>query len=260
MSRPKEPGYFNTDQPKRLVRSLSSYERLFESAPIDTLIMGEASTGYLSSSCAVENILAYNPNSRFLVCLRNPIDMVPSLHAEYLKSGRLRKRSLEATWREQRSNPASIKNISDDYARVCMLGNQVERLTRQVPRHRIHFVWLDDIKHNPAAQYTAILAFLGMPPDGRGEFPVANSRRVPISSTISSATRLGTRLSYRLGLAPYLRPVGKYVRAITTREPSASETIILSPSLRSEMVTFFAEDIRKLSRIMERDLNHWLQC
>ena len=48
------------------------------------LIMGESSVWYLYSTEAPKLIYRYNRNARILIALRNPIDMIQSLHSQYL--------------------------------------------------------------------------------------------------------------------------------------------------------------------------------
>jgi sulfotransferase family protein len=86
MAPQKEPHFFNTDD-RRGVATLVEYEDLFRNAQREHVAVGEASVWYLSSSQAVRNILQYNPNARFIVMVRNPIEMAPALHGEMLISG-----------------------------------------------------------------------------------------------------------------------------------------------------------------------------
>ena len=47
----------------------------------------DASVWYLYSNVAVDEILKYNPESKFIVMLRNPVDMFYSLHQQLLYNG-----------------------------------------------------------------------------------------------------------------------------------------------------------------------------
>jgi hypothetical protein len=69
------------------VAALDAYEALFAAATGAQPAIGEASNFYLSSAVAVANILRYQPSARFIVRLRNPIDMAPALHTELLIHG-----------------------------------------------------------------------------------------------------------------------------------------------------------------------------
>ncbi len=82
----KEPHFFNTDE-RQGVESLPAYESLFDKAGPRHVAVGEASVWYLYSSVAVASILRYRPDARFIVMLRNPVEMAPALHAEMLLGG-----------------------------------------------------------------------------------------------------------------------------------------------------------------------------
>lgn len=79
MSRPKEPNYFRTEIHSRIT-SLEEYEACFAHALPEHVSIGEASPHTMYSRRTIENILAYQPDAKFIVCLRNPIEMVVSLH------------------------------------------------------------------------------------------------------------------------------------------------------------------------------------
>ena len=87
MAPDKEPHFFNTDDLRRGVTSLEQYEALFRHAREEHKAIGEASVWYLCSAVAVHNILQYQPASRFIVMVRNPIEMAPALHGEMLLAG-----------------------------------------------------------------------------------------------------------------------------------------------------------------------------
>ncbi len=130
MSTPKEPRYFNTDYaaPDR-PRSLEKYEQLFAEATPKHKAVGEATTGYLRSEKAVPAILKYAPSARFIVCLRNPIEMVQSVHAQLVKKGTEIEVSFERAWalQEVRRRGYSIPKTCHDskvllYGQACTLG------------------------------------------------------------------------------------------------------------------------------------------
>ena len=96
----KEPHFFNTDD-RRLISTLEAYEDLFRPASSGHCALGEASVWYLSSTEAVHNILAYQPNARFIVMVRNPVEMAPALHAEMLITGHENVHDFSTAWRYQ---------------------------------------------------------------------------------------------------------------------------------------------------------------
>ena len=95
----KEPHYFNTDLNYKRGKSddLEEYLNLFSGAT-EEKIVGEASVWYLYSKEAVRNILEFNPNAKFIIMVRNPIKMAPSLHQQLFYNGRETEKDFNKAW------------------------------------------------------------------------------------------------------------------------------------------------------------------
>ena len=149
----KEPHFFNTDDTFRNVTDVDTYLQLFEGAGLEHLAVGEASTWYLYSETAVPEIERFTGgDARYVVCLRNPVDMAYSLHAQILFSGNETIPDFCQAWslQEERAKGRKLPALSNEkthlqYFRACALGTLVERLLKTVPRSRVHFVFLDDL-------------------------------------------------------------------------------------------------------------------
>jgi hypothetical protein len=261
MSPIKEPNFFNTDD-RQLVATLDAYEELFREAREDHVAIGEASVWYLSSSDAVQNILGYNPEARFIVQLRNPIEMAPALHSEMVLSGHESVRDFRAAWdlQEERRQGRRLPTLSWakrrlDYGKACALGAQVERLLSLVSKKRVLFVLLDDIVEDPRTEYLRVLQFLGVGDDGRTEFAVSNRARtvrwprLPRSLFIIVQLKRRLRINLKLGL---WRKVAVANEFESPRPPPSPET-------KSILRTYFWSDVEHLSELLNRDLGHWLQ-
>ena len=102
----KEPHYFNTDLNHKRGRSddLEEYLNLFAHAREEKII-GEASVWYLYSREAVQNILEFNPEAKFVVMIRNPLQMTSSLHQQIFSTGRETEKDFNTAWflQEERS-------------------------------------------------------------------------------------------------------------------------------------------------------------
>jgi hypothetical protein len=99
-----EPYFFNTDDEPRLY-TLDRYEDLFRGAHEQHIAIGEASTFYLSSSNAVTNIIRYQPDARFIVMVRNLVEMAQSYHAEMVLRGAESVEDFFAAWSLQKDRP-----------------------------------------------------------------------------------------------------------------------------------------------------------
>jgi len=261
----KEPNFFNSDdnrQPLWGVVTLEAYEALFTGAAAATAI-GEASVFYLSSTVAVKNILRYQPAARFIVMLRNPVEMAPALHAEMLIHGLENVRSFQTAWDLQyhRRHGRHVPLLSGSwrralfYADLCALGSQLQCLFAIVPRERVLIILHDDLVADPRREYLRVLRFLELDDDFRQEFPVYNgARRIRsplLTRTLFVAIRLKERLGIRLHLDLWRRVFDRNV-VPANREP-------LPRSTADMLRCHFAGEVALLTRLLGRDLHHWLE-
>lgn len=265
----KEPEFFSTDISKRLPLDRQSYLALFSAVnPAVHKAVGEGSTGYLFSRVAAPEILKFNPDARFIVMLRNPVDLVQALHSEMCFWGGEDVRDFEAAWRleARRRMGMNLPRHSWDDPRKLMysdwgkLGEQMERLYSRVPRERVKVILFDDFAADTARVYAEVLAFLGVPSDGKHCFPAINENRALRFPSLHRALAMslnfvrwalaaaGFRWKLRLGLSQKLL-------ALNTR-PAKRRGI--STAMRMELVDYFREDVRRLSELIERDLSIWI--
>lgn len=263
----KELSYFATDFPNhRITRTFEDYLALFADAPSDTLAVGEGTFCYLYSREAVPQIHALNPRAKVLAMLRNPIDLAYSFHSQLTYNGEETASFAEALRLEPvrlqgREIPPHCQTAAMlQYTSACKLGEQVERLYEVFPSEQIKLILFDDFRRDTRAVYEDVLAFLGVPSDGRQTFPVVNQNKrhkfgwlgrfteQPPRSLVAAARVVKRALGVSsLGVMSRLRKVN--VRQ-ESREP-------LSPELRAYLADVFREDVEKLAGFVGRDLSHW---
>ncbi len=259
MSPTKEPHYFNTDE-ARYINSLSGYEKLFEAAGAEHAAVGEASVWYLYSQTAVANVLAYQPAARFIVMLRNPVEMAVSLHDEMIFGGFETIEDFGEAWAAQAdrlAGKAKGARFGDTrrliYADACKLGRQLERVLEQADRRRVHTILMDDIRRDPRAAYLATLAFLGVADDGRTDFDARNTakrRKNPLIPKIGNALVAAKRA---LGIE---RGFGLW-RHVEAGNQEAVKRAPIPEAMRDTLAAHFADDVALLGRLIGRDLGHW---
>jgi hypothetical protein len=257
----KEPHFFNTDDRHRGVEAIEDYEALFSGAQEQHVAIGEASVWYLSSLEAVPNILRYEPAAKFIVLVRNPIEMAPALHVETVISGHESVRDFAKAWRLQgerrvgRHLPALTwgeRRLL--YGEVCCLGGQLKRLLSLVPAHRVLVIVLDDICANARREYLRVLDFLGVLDDGRSYFPAFNTARRLRWPRLTRAVFLLAQLRRRLGIRRGLH-LWKRVQGVNILEDVRPA---LCPEIVAEMTQYFRADVQLLSELLQRDFQSWL--
>jgi len=262
VSEPKEPHYFCKDlrvgglpvasDDEYLARFFPGLDESRASAALD------ASVWYLYSQVAVDEILQFQPNARFLVMLRNPVDMAYSLHSmlHFMRQEDVfdfgRAWSLQEERRHGRSLPKDhwIDARCFDYKAACSLGTQLQRLLERVARDRVHIELQDDLFSNPKDVYTRVLAFMGIPDDGRTRFPKINAgrkvnNRLLVAALRSSPSVFAARAVKRLFGLKSLH-VGRVDAPLRADE-------------RRLLERAFFEEIKLMENILDRDLQKWLK-
>ncbi len=264
---PKEPHFFATDMPgQQQMTELDRYELMFEGAGPQHEAVGEASVWYLYSSEAIANIKKYNPDARLVVMLRNPVDMVYSMHAQHLYSTTEHIESFADAWAHtavrRETGTVNRERVLKNhfYDDIAAYGSQLERLYTYFPREQVHVILYDDFKQDTAGCYRDLLDFLELDDDGRTEFPVVNANNEhkhkwlgrllqQPPAPLVNALRLVKRLLgiHRLGL------IGK-LDALNAQDVKRAS---LDDTLRQDVATNYAKEIDKLSALLGRDLSHW---
>jgi hypothetical protein len=257
----KEPRFFCRDcwnPGGRQIASWPEYLHLFRCAPPSTRYLGEATPRYLRSQRAVPDILDACPSPRFVVMLRNPVELAASQHNQKVKEGK-EDADFETAWRLQEERmrghrlPAGVSSGRMlQYAEVARLGEQMRRLLEIANRRQVHWIFYGDFKEDPAGAYKQLLAFLRLPPDEKAEFPRANpSVRFRWNGLEKNLERI-RRARASLGL-----PGGLGIHAAINRFNRVPGRAPLRPAFKRELQAYFRDDVTLLSKLTGRDLSAW---
>jgi len=274
-SRPKEPHFFSiTLQEKPDAEINKDYLELFFPHCSGTYqALGEGSVSYLYYPQAIKRIQQLNPQARFIVMARNPIDMIHSYHARLLAILDEDVEDFATAWGLQEARargehlPAHCRTpYLLQYAQIGRIGAHVEQLFHTAGREHCHVVLFDDFVSDTLASYRRVLDFIEVDYDGRTEFPPVEvskfyryrwlhlllkrppMRVVKYSLNIEQrARRKGRKKSRVKRIRKWL--LGK--NTVVRKRPP------LEPAMRSLMRETFAADIEKLGRLLDRDLSHW---
>lgn len=165
----KELHFFGTDLPlKQDHLTLEKYLQYFKQANKNDTI-GESSVWYLYSKLAAQEIFNFNPNAKIIIILRNPSEMLPSLHSQFLYNGdetitnfeealhfdikRLKeKKKIEGKGFVNR--PGFFESV--DYYQM------VKRYLDTFPKANVLILKYDDLQTNYLKTYHQTLNFLGL--------------------------------------------------------------------------------------------------
>jgi hypothetical protein len=267
----KEPHYFARDLGTYpFIKTLDDYSRLFADAGPRHTSVGEASVYYLRSSTAIANIREFNPDARIIAMFRNPVDMLHSFHSQLLYMSEESEPDFEAAWRMQERRrqgiglpPGSRGSFLVQYAEVARFGTQTQRLLSIFPREQVKLILYDDFTASPRTVYEEVIDFLGVPSDGRTEFPrinegkrarlvwLKNFYRKPPAPLRTAFRGLKRVLGGGGGISAVAHRIVDLNTVTEKRRP-------LSPAFRAELVAAFRDEVALLSRLLNRDLRHWV--
>ena len=289
-SKVKEPHFFAqhdlrlySDEELRAFVERDYLERYFPNCANGVRLHAEGSVSYLYAGDQLGPILRLWPKARFIVALRDPMSMLPSLHQRSRYNGDETVADFERAWdltEERRAGRHVPRSCADprllDYRAAGMLGASLQKLFEVVGRERCFISLYDDLMVDPATVYRNLLGFLDLPHDGRTDFSVQRARKhYRIGWLQRSLKRPPVLMRRLLASEEYRRRTGMLARPRKPRGLIATwlmraraevlewntipaPPIRLSERLRCEIRETYQDDVALLGRLIGRNLDHWL--
>jgi hypothetical protein len=258
----KVPMHFGQDLEmpiKSHLRDTSTYLSLFEAATNDQ-ICGESSPFYLYSKSAAAEIRAFDPDARIIIMLRNPVDMMYSMHARNLLDGNEDRRDFEEAlgleeFRKQgRSIPRSAHFPQGLFYRdLARFHEQVKRFKANFPDEQLLVILMEDIKRDARDAFITVLRFLEIDTEFGGDIEKANKsvsvRSMAITEFLKAPPALFEMMPARFRNAIRWRLNhwnldGESIRPIRV-------------DLRTRLLMEFRDDVSSLGNLINRDLSYW---
>ncbi len=175
----KEPDFFGSDLPGvRAARTEAEYLNLFRDG--GGKLCGEGSVWNLFSRRAAKEIYDFNPEAKIIIMLREPVELLRSLHNELIFQGRediedFQEALLAETERRKGNRiPSRCTRFGLLYSDVVKFSEQIGRYFDIFEKENIHIVIYDDLVANIEVVYRDILEFLRVDPTFQPEFEIIN--------------------------------------------------------------------------------------
>ena len=256
----KEPFFFSKDVVPSDYKSIKDYEKLFTKATNDFLAIGEASTTYLRSSIAIHDILKYQPEARFIVMLRNPVEVAVSLHSQEVYSLNEDILDFDEAWDAQihrsvgRCVPPTCRSKELLlYKNACLFGNQLRSLYESVPSQRVCLIFFEDLKERPDRVLEKVECFLKVPHLGRRNFERKNPNKVSRFKSVAYLLKIMERIKLRLGVKGGSGLL-KIVHIVNKKKIDRSD---ISSITKQKLLMEFRSDIEIIEELTGRNLDHW---
>jgi hypothetical protein len=268
----KEPLYFCSDDGHRepwAVRNLDEYLALFADAR-DAKVIGEGSVWYLESEKALERIYKFDPSAKIIIMLRNPVDMIVSLHSQFLYSGNEAIRDFRAAYALSAARRCGKKiPLAAHYpAGLCYSEegryfDKVKRYLDKFGRQNVKVIIFEEFFNDIAAAYRDVLGFLDVDVEFEADFATLNERRVVRFISLQRVlwkteplwgvrwlpgSRFRDALHWRLA-----RVRQKLFSWNVIKGQRAQIPVAVRDTLRRD----FADDVHALEKLLNKDLRYW---
>ncbi len=276
-SRPKEPHYFariddtpNTDELNR-----DYLDRCFAHCKPQHRSLGEGSVSYIYSREAIERILHFNPDARFIVQIRNPLTMLPSYHLRMRYLLQEDQSDFVHAWRLQsaRLRGEQIPKRCFDvrvllYKEIASYGAQLDQLFKLAGRDKTHVIAQDDLIKDPLGVYKTTLEFLGVGYDGQTVFERRFASKLYRylwlqQLLFAPVTKGGKVVDILQRRARKYNEDGSKRKSLLKRLASLNNVPTSPDPLTAEMTDILREslqpDVLHLSRLLDRDFSFWLE-
>jgi hypothetical protein len=271
MSQLKEPQFFGSD----LIRTpkapfyrhdIKRYLALFAPAG-NAKVVGEGSTLYLKSREAASEIKEFSPSAKVIIMLRNPVDLLYSLHSFALNYGSEVIEDFEGAL-DAETDRKKLLRVPDSceivdglfYRERAKFKEPVERYFKVFGQGNVHVIVYDDLRNNTPKVYAETLQFLGVSTDFQPEFNVVHENRRIRSRALRYIWRRRSGGVHRVVFEyspPWLsRRMVKTLKWVYSRPAPRTP---INAELRRRLQGEFKGEIEQLSELLQRDLTHWVK-
>jgi hypothetical protein len=252
---------FSSPRDKREVKKYLSF---FDPVTEEKMI-GESSVWYLYSKTASSEIKAFSPQSKIIIMLRNPVDMLYSLHSQHLWDGNEFienfEEALSAEYERKKGRyiPDTVHFVSAlFYSDIIKFTEQIESYFNTFGKNNVHIILFDEFKNNTLAVYKETLRFLGVKDD-----------ITPIFNIVNPNKKIRNKRLHKLLRDP-LNPFRKIGRVMIPKQVRTFLFIIIekyntkfiprpsmNPETKKKLKKLLEAEIIKLGTLLEKDLTYW---
>ncbi len=258
----KEPVYFGADLTKRPpLLDEPSYLKLFGPGR-GKRRLGEATVWYLYSRTAAAEIRRFDPDARIIIMLRDPVEMIHSLHSHWLFTGNedvedfAQALDAEEDRRQGRRLPPDVRRPEGLQYRACArYAAHVERYLETFGRDAVKVLLYDDFSADARTAYRDVLSFLEVSTGFEPDFAVVNQNKVARSSLLQRVRKgraVGTVVNALPG--PLHHAAWRLMKRANIRYQQRPP---IDPDLRARLVAELADDVARLETLIDRDLAAW---
>lgn len=233
--------------------------------------VGESTSTYLYSKLAAKRIHEYAPSSKIIVMLRNPVDLVASLHAQRVKEGyenigRLENAlEAEADRRLGKKLPVGF-NFPKEYLLYREYGKYAEQLRRyfrEFGRDRVHVIIFEEFTRDVEGEVAKVCKFLDVTEKFVLEIRVHNAAGTPrfvgLQRVITLVTPKIVEFGNRLRPIFPFRMLKMFGRAygVLGKVNMKGGRPNVNNETRVNLALYFRQEVNDIEKVLGRELCCW---
>ena len=231
--------------------------------------IGDATAAYPMSRKAAKEIKQFNSDAKIIIMLRNPVEMIYSLHSEMVYQGYELIKDFSSAINAEDARRLG-KNISSYircpvenlyYLKVPLFTSQVKRYFDVFGRENVHIIIFDDLKRDTAEEYCKTLQFLGVSGQFQPNFKIVNPNKSVRSEKIRDFLKNLPPKYKQFGKAilPFRMLRGKVFRGLLFMNTRYVNRQPLPEKLKKELKMYFRSEVNQLSTLLKCDLTYWTE-
>tara|TARA_B100000768_G_scaffold34623_1_gene33225 strand:+ start:898 stop:1764 length:867 start_codon:yes stop_codon:yes gene_type:complete len=259
MSSQKEPNYFSYNAiheqgmyyDNNSINTLDKYESLFLQK--ENMLYGEASVSYLFYDNVAEDIKKYNPNSKIIIMLRNPIERAFSHYLMDYRLGLISDSFENIITKKSKHKNAHL--FYQQYIEVSKYSGQIQRYLDFFEKENILFIDFEDFKKNISFTVGKVYSFLNI----STRFNIDKHLKHNVfTMPKNKVIRFIYSFTFFRKIIAFLFPIFlvKYIRNIffsLDKKPELSNDTI------SKLNKIFNNDVVKLEELLSKDYSKWIK-
>lgn len=251
----KEPHYFNFDMNNRYVSTIQEYKQVYQA--VNSKYALDASVWYYYSRVAIQEILKYNAEAKFIYMVRNPVSLFYSLHQELLNTYEETKQSPDEAWKISfdRMSGKKIPKLTKEktllfYPETCALGKRLEHILQFVNLKNLLIIDFKQFSEHTNIAFKTVLKFLTLE-EIKVDFIKHNSRQQPKNLTLVKFLKAAGKFKKHLNIT-----VGfNILNSIKQKNLIQHQNIKTNAKLDEEIKTYFEKDVQKLSLLSNQNFS-----
>lgn len=251
VSTPKELHFFSRDG--NYARGYDWYYSFFKEQNTSQTAVGEVCPSYHYAPEVPQRIYQWNPNSKLIFIIRNPIKRAYSAYCMKVDHG------------TASQNISQELSLSSHYVQRSLYYQQVRGYLDYFPQDQFKILVFDDLKKNPQDFIKDAYNFLGVNQDFTPAtlYRSENARKPPPRHM----NIYGPLRSAYMSLVHRNPEVEVFVHKLKRQGHlnffytlmRGGEYPKLTAEAQRTLADFFHEDVMQLSNLLNRDLSHWLE-